>query len=97
MVRGGGGDYLREAIILTILVKGGQLSEGQLLFEEMWYYMSSNMAAKVFILLINWQHTCSIAFISIATHWFYLQRLSCCNVRVSDFMSCSHPSFELHV
>ena len=38
--RGGGreglgrGDYLREAILLSIFLKGGRLIEGRLLFEE---------------------------------------------------------------
>ena len=32
--RGGGGDYLREAIILNISIKGGRLFEGRLLLEE---------------------------------------------------------------
>ena len=31
---GGGSDYLREAIILNISIKGGRLFEGQLLLEE---------------------------------------------------------------
>ena len=30
----GGGDYLREAIILNISIKGGRLFEGRLLLEE---------------------------------------------------------------
>ena len=30
----GGGGYLREAILLSIFLKGGRLIEGRLLFEE---------------------------------------------------------------
>ena len=35
---GGGGDYLREAIILNISVWGTQLIEGWLLFEGIWWF-----------------------------------------------------------